>query len=247
MKKLWWVISWWLVTNDKIEKANHLAIYFWPGSVWKKKTSLSNRCEAKHWQSMNIYWCTATTWLPQRQEQKMDVTTYWHWSKPLPGIFFYSASMLRIQKVKHQCTCILHIFPLIGVYEHAFFKCRDFENIIIKHVIYELERCRNNLKQCTTEHVSKSPLTNILSKNLHYGNAAVSNCCFFSFCNSGSWKSTLWRCHCQIIKFFVFEIIWNEISESIIDQPKGPSSVWEWKHRRFLSLSSCFIIISFYI
>lgn len=130
LKKHWWVISWWLVTNDKIEKANHLAIYFWPGSVWKKKTSLSNRCEAKHWQSMNIYWCTATTWLPQRQEQKMDVTTYWHWSKPLPGIFFYSASMLRIQKVKHQCTCILHIFPLIGVYEHAFFKCRDFENVI---------------------------------------------------------------------------------------------------------------------
>lgn len=130
MKKHWWVISWWLVTNDKIEKANHLAIYFWPGSVWKKKTSLSNRCEAKHWQSMNIHWCTATTWLPQRQEQKMDVTTYWHWSKPLPGIFFYSASMLRIQKVKHQCTCILHIFPLIGVYEYAFFKCRDFENVI---------------------------------------------------------------------------------------------------------------------
>lgn len=45
-------------------------------------------------------------------------------------IHHYSASMLRIQKVKHQCTCILHIFPLIGVYEHAFFKCRDFENVI---------------------------------------------------------------------------------------------------------------------
>lgn len=43
---------------------------------------------------------------------------------------FYCASMLRPQKVKHQYTCILHVFPMLGVHEHAFFNCRDFENVI---------------------------------------------------------------------------------------------------------------------